>query len=203
MAGSLVVNAQFLSHWHIGTGRGSGYNLDALVEKDANGLPFIPGRTLKGLFRDAFFKLDDWQSKTYTDLLFGTRTNSNAFSRHETESGLLRFSNLELSEKAHLIEQKSLIPHLFQALASTSIDEATGSAKDKSLRMIEVVIPTNLTGSISFIEPIGESEHQCNQRQLMEQEIIAELIAQAATLITHIGANKSRGFGRVSLEVKK
>ncbi len=198
----MEIDAQFLSYWHIGTGRGSGHNLDALVEKDFNGLPYIPGRTIKGLFRDAFFKLDQWQSKEQTDLLFGTRTNNESNTRDETQPGLLRFSNLELLDKAHLIAQNSLIPHIYQALASTAIDENTGSAKDKSLRMIEVVIPTNLTGSISLIEPIGESEHQNNQRQLMEQESIKELIAQAASLITHIGATKNRGFGRVVLEVK-
>lgn len=202
MENSLEINAQFLSYWHIGTGRGSGQNLDALVEKDSNGLPYIPGRTIKGLFRDAFFKLDQWQSKEQTDLLFGTRTNNGSNTRDETQPGLLRFSNLELSEKGYLIKQSSLIPHLYQALASTQIDEKTGSAKDQSLRMIEVVIPTNLTGTVSLLEPIGKSKHQLLQRQFIEQENIKELVTQAASLITHIGANKNRGFGRVALEVK-
>ena len=204
MKGSLIIDAEFLSYWHIGTGRGSGHNLDALVEKDEHRLPFIPGRTLKGLFRDAFYKLDVWQSTQYTDLLFGSRNNnSDEATRNDTHAGLLRFSNLELIKKSHLIEQKSLIPYLYQSLASTAIDEVTGSAKDKSLRMIEVVVPASLSGTVSLLEPIGESEHQNKQRAFLEQENIKALIEQAASLITHIGANKNRGFGRVVLEVKE
>jgi CRISPR/Cas system CSM-associated protein Csm3 (group 7 of RAMP superfamily) len=199
------LTVEFQTYWHIGTGRGSGQNLDALVEKDAHGLPYIPGKTIKGLFRDAMYKLDDWTQQKHTDLLFGVRTDSSEKDRTETQPGLLRFSNVQLVEQAYLSqpENSQLVPHLFQTLASTAIDTETGSAQDKSLRMTEVVIPAQLHGEITFLPPIEASDFVKQQSALLAQpDKIQHLLAQAASLITHIGANKNRGMGRVRLEVK-
>ena len=204
---SYSLTAEFQTYWHIGTGRGSGQNLDALVERDAHGLPYIPGKTIKGLFRDAFYKIDEWQSTQYTDSLFGKRTAEGEQKRDETTPGRLRFGNLNLIERDYLIlhdnsdkqDNKSegkLIPHLFQTQASTAIDEITGSAKEKSLRMIEVVVPVKLEGEIEYLPSIHDEEQQ------VSQEDLAKLLEQSASLITHIGANKNRGMGRVRLEVK-
>lgn len=198
---SYSLKAEFLTYWHIGTGRGSGQNLDALVEKDAHGLPYIPGKTIKGLFRDAFYKMDNWQETKYTDLLFGARTAEDEQARDDTTPGRLRFGNLNLIERDYLIQHDNqsegkLIPHLFQTQASTAIDEKTGSAKEKSLRMIEVVVPAKLEGDIEYLPSIHDKEQQ------MSLEDLTKLLEQAASLITHIGANKNRGMGRVRLEVK-
>ncbi|NCS63300.1 MAG: hypothetical protein CO158_00750 [Piscirickettsiaceae bacterium CG_4_9_14_3_um_filter_43_564] len=201
---SYLLTAEFLTYWHIGTGRGSGQNLDALVEKDAHGLPYVPGKTIKGLFRDAFYKMDHWQSTQYTDFLFGARTAEDKHTRDETTPGRLRFSNLNLIERDYLIQHDNqddkyegkLIPHLFQTQASTAIDEKTGSAKEKSLRMIEVVVPANLEGDIEYLPSIHDKE------QPVSLDDLTKLLEQAASLITHIGANKNRGMGRVRLEVK-
>ena len=43
----------FFSEWHCGSGLSSGSDLDALVIKDKDNFPFIPGKTLKGLIREA------------------------------------------------------------------------------------------------------------------------------------------------------
>lgn len=187
------LKADFQSYWHIGTGRGSGQNLDALVEKDDAGLPYVSGKTLKGLFRDAVYKLDTWQNKKLTDSLFGKRTEDE--SRDETTAGILRFNNLELAEKAYLKQNTSYIPHLFKTHASTTIDFETGTAKEQSLRMIEVVVPMQLTSHISILPGLVETA-------LSDEEVFA-ILQQAASLITHIGANKNRGFGRVNLEVSQ
>jgi CRISPR/Cas system CSM-associated protein Csm3 (group 7 of RAMP superfamily) len=40
-------------YWHSGTGRGSGSHLDALVDTAHDGLPYLSGRHIKGLLRDA------------------------------------------------------------------------------------------------------------------------------------------------------
>lgn len=212
MSKTYTLNAQFQTFWHIGTGRGSGQSLDALVEKDAHGIPYIPGKTLKGLFRDAFYKLDQWHNLNNTNLLFGSRstdestyeTNNEQITSNETTSGILRFSNLELKEKDYLKSQKEkndLIPHLFQVQANTKIDSTTGSAEKSSLRMTEVVIPVQLSGSIQIISPLN-NEQSKKQIAWLEANDVQKLLEQASSLITHIGANKNRGLGRVILEVK-
>ena len=39
----------FFSPWHCGSGTSAGADVDELVVKDKNGMPYIPGKTLKGL----------------------------------------------------------------------------------------------------------------------------------------------------------
>jgi len=191
------LTAEFQTYWHIGTGRGAGQNLDALVEKDEYGLPYLPGKTIKGLFRDAFYKMDAWQSTHHTDPLFGVRTTEGEQTRDDSTPGQLRFGNLHLIERDFIIEKTpSWIPHLYQTQASTAIDERTGTAKDKSLRMIEVVVPVKLEGEIAYLP----STH--NTADALSLDDLTRLLNQAASLITHIGANKNRGMGRVHLEVK-
>ena len=41
------------SYWHPSTGRGQGSDVDALAHRDKDGIPCLPGRTIKGLLRDA------------------------------------------------------------------------------------------------------------------------------------------------------
>lgn len=190
------IHAQFHNYWHIGTGRGSGYHIDALVEKDVHGLPYVPGKTLKGLLRDASYKLNAWGHSMPVEALFGKRGDATDESRNDTSVGALRFSSLELIEKQYLAQNtsdiKSLRNHLFTTLSSTAIDEKTGIAKDKSLRMIEVVVPVTLVGEIELLHDLEE----------LDTTQLKTLLNQAASLITHIGANKTRGFGAVTLEIE-
>ena len=44
---------RFHGYWHPGTGRGDGASADAIVHRDEGALPFLPGRTVKGLLRNA------------------------------------------------------------------------------------------------------------------------------------------------------
>ena len=46
------VDFSILSYWHAGSGQGRSAVSDALVQNDRNGLPFLPGRTVKGLLRE-------------------------------------------------------------------------------------------------------------------------------------------------------
>ena len=43
----------FESDWHVGSGAGIPGHLDSQVLRDGNGLPFVPGKTLTGILRDA------------------------------------------------------------------------------------------------------------------------------------------------------
>src|SRR5882724_73662 len=41
------------SDWHIGAGAGRPGDVDRLVRRDEDELPFVPGKTLTGIWRDA------------------------------------------------------------------------------------------------------------------------------------------------------
>ncbi len=209
----ITLTATFQTYWHIGTGRGAGQGVDALTEKDPNGLPQVSGKMLKGLFRDACYKLETWDTlkKETTNTLFGTRIDSEdtPLSRHETTPGCLHFSALRLPEEdrqALLAEEdnqadlqteaeqqpsKSLIPLLYTTLASTAIDEKTGTAKNKSLRMTQVAVPLTVTGEISLIKDPAP----------FTQEEVQNIIEQCSSLITHLGAHKTRGLGEVQWQI--
>ena len=42
----------FLDYWHLSSGLSAGSKLDSTVTRDENGLPYIPGKTIKGLIRE-------------------------------------------------------------------------------------------------------------------------------------------------------
>ena len=42
----------FLDYWHLGSGLSAGSKLDSTIIKDENGLPYVPGKTIKGLIRE-------------------------------------------------------------------------------------------------------------------------------------------------------
>ena len=50
---NLTLKIQFFSPWHCGSGLSAGADTDALVIKNPQGLPFVPGKTIKGLVREA------------------------------------------------------------------------------------------------------------------------------------------------------
>jgi len=52
---------EFFTDWHCGSGLSSGADLDLLVIKDKDKLPFIPGKTIKGLVREAVEEIHGFQ----------------------------------------------------------------------------------------------------------------------------------------------
>ena len=44
---------KFNSDWHIGSGTGIPGNVDSQVLRDEDGFPYVPGKTLTGILRDA------------------------------------------------------------------------------------------------------------------------------------------------------
>ena len=42
----------FLDYWHLSSGLSAGAKLDSTVTRDENGLPYIPGKTIKGLIKE-------------------------------------------------------------------------------------------------------------------------------------------------------
>ena len=46
---------EFFSEWHCGSGLSAGADIDALAIKDSDGLPYIPGKTLRLLMTMSHF----------------------------------------------------------------------------------------------------------------------------------------------------
>ena len=185
-----------LSYWLAGTGRGSSGSYDEKPLVDEHGIPYIPGKHLKGLLKEG---LRSWESITNTHInanndahtqCFGTDPDSN-----ETASGALRVSSATFEPAIYndLKENKKRISKLFRELSSTAIDE-NGVAKNKSLRTLQVVIPVKLTAKIDW-----ESTSPYANDELKKE--IKNHLEHATAMLPAIGSKRTRGLGRCRISI--
>lgn len=170
---------EFFSNWHCGSGLAAGADVDALVIKDNKGLPYVPGRTIKGLLREAASILSD--DKEIVNIVFGVSGD-----KEDHKAGMTFFGNatLPLDEYRYIVEQ-GLASHLYQTFASTRIDE-NGIAKDNTLRKIETVIPCKLEGEILNVPDGAEN-----------------MLEDAMHYIKRMGTGRNRGYGRCRISIRK
>src|SRR5450432_381037 len=75
------VRVRMLSDWIVGTGEGRVGDVDATVRRDADGLPFVPAKTLIGIWRDACEQVAGWLDgsgggapwQAWVDWIFGSQ----------------------------------------------------------------------------------------------------------------------------------
>lgn len=190
-----TLQIEIRSDWHPGTGRGSGFHLDALTHEGADGLPRLPGRTLKGLLRDALYRAEAWGWPEVpagsTKALFGARADQDG----ETTTGLLRVADATLPEEvaAYLASEagKALVPNLYRERFSTAIDPETGVAAGRSLRGMRVVVPLTLFAPVAEVPGVTA---------------VADWRKRLGTvlpLVDAVGAQRTRGLGRAVLRWKE
>jgi CRISPR/Cas system CSM-associated protein Csm3 (group 7 of RAMP superfamily) len=169
---------EFLTYWHVGSGLSGGANADTLVLKNSDGFPFIPGKTIKGLFRHAALEIRSLNpkmiSQEFLDGVFGT-------SDSEIIADNRFFSDLVLSKSFvdQLVSNSDFKQDsIFEIISSTRIDE-NGQAEDGSLRQMEVTVPLTLFGSIHHFKKDHENE-----------------LNLCAKWIKQLGLNRTRGLGK-------
>lgn len=165
---------EFFSNWHCGSGLAAGADVDALVVKDRDGLPYVPGRTIKGLLREAATLLGYKENDIIK--VFGKS------GERDNQAGQASFRNATIGNKEREEIQKcQTAPYLYQTFAATAIDDF-GIAKDNSLRKIETVIPCVVYGTIDDLSADNE-----------------EMIKQAMKYVKRMGTGRTRGYGRCCL----
>lgn len=182
---NIIYKIVFHTDWHCGSGLAAGADVDALVVKDKNEMPFVPGKTIKGLVREAVEEIRELQGSTnFTDLreAFGFFEKD----KEEMEKGSMFFTNATLNEKEYeAIVSNDAARFMYRDIASTAIDN-DGIAKEHSLRKMEVVVPCALHGEI-----------------LNVPEEIADEIIQSFGFIKRMGQNRNRGLGRCTITGRK
>ncbi len=179
---------RLLGYWHMGSGLGEGPNLDAVVIKTPGKLPFIPGRTVKGLLREGTLVAEEAGALPpgTTDRLFGGGDRGDRFG---TIPGELSFSSaglgagMEVWAEAEKNEKQRQL--LYRSLASTALS-SRGLAADNTLRRIEVAIPLTL-----LAEATGPKDDWISTLQT------------AARLVRQLGSHRHRGLGRVEISVEE
>lgn len=181
--------------------------VDRDVAFDDMGLPILPGRRLKGLWREAYRDVADaWQQCGQTpalvDQIFGISGQG-----PDNGSASVYVANAELKEAPSLKEwlqylqhhkiQKlhadDVLHHYTTVRAQTAIDRRTGAAEENTLRLTRT-----LKSNLIFYAPVRFMETPT-------QELINALALGAAAL-RHMGTARTRGLGKVKcrlLELKK
>lgn len=173
----------FLTYWAVGSGKGGGLAADNLVLKE-KGLPIIPGKSLKGLIRQAYRELGA------SDLikLFGHEKKTNDEDKTTAnEVGLLHFGSarLPLELRTVLENDKFLASELYHSRTSTALEKGTKQAVENSLRKMEVCIPLTLEAEVEVAADF--SPH-------------LEDFKKALKGVRHLGEKRFRGLGRCQLD---
>jgi len=192
----VLLKIKLLSHWSAGSGRSRGADADELVIKDKYGLPYLPGRTVKGLLREAMQTCEDAGQvpEGTTHYLFGTPSIQG--NPAGSKPGMLQFRNATLpaeeknylKNKVHSVDN-NLIDAMYDIISFTKLDDE-GIAQDKTLRTIELTIPLELETKISWKGPAADPNW-------------ISYLQKACTLLRGLGAHRNRGFGRCLVTIQK
>lgn len=202
-----LLKFQLSSYWHIGSGVGGDAVADSVVQRDAHGLPTIPGRTIKGLLRDAMSLASlsgrvapERVAKWFGSPLPGHDGASSddhevllEDARFATEEGVLWFGSAQLPESwrkwaGSLDDPRSepALRSLYTHLASTAIDQE-GVARDHTLRVVEVTVPMDLEAEV-----LGPDDAAW----------VADLEA-CLPILRSLGSRRNRGLGRVGVRLEE
>lgn len=168
----------FYSQWHCGSGTSAGADVDALVIKDKSDMPYIPGKTLKGLVREAVDNLVQYEGKTGEI----QAVLDEAFGVEGKVTGCLHFSNATLAEKEYdAIVGNEAQEYLYNKVSTTAIGD-DGTVVEHSLRSMETVVPCTLYARMTGVPAE-----------------LRETIARALGLIKRLGQKRNRGLGRCDI----
>ena len=186
----IQIKIEFHSPWHCGSGLAAGSDIDALVITDRAGMPFVPGKTIKGLVRQAVEEYieysniarDEKNGKTIAERvrnMFGEESSSDDV----RACGTAHFSDANFAEHEYhaIAAQSELKAHLFNKVTSTAIDD-NGIARDHSLRSLQTVVPCTLYADISHVDAD-----------------IADIVVKSLGMIKHMGQKRHRGLGRCTI----
>ena len=189
---------KFYSDWHCGSGLSSGADSDLLVIKDKDGFPFIPGKTIKGLVREAVEEINELSVKKFNDEI---KTVFGVFDANEKAiQGCCFFTNATIKDGlADVINKSKLQEHLYRSISSTAIDE-NGVADAHSLRTMEVTIPCELIGNILDIpDNYFIEDENGDVREIAGK--FGEVLVNGLKFIKRLGQNRNRGLGRCLFEI--
>lgn len=167
---------EFYSQWHCGSGLSAGADVDALVVKDKDDMPYVPGKTIKGLVREAVENLIQFTRANKSGLI------DKAFGKEGKTTGCAHFGNAKLDrDEYNAIVNANAAQFLYNKVTTTAISKE-GTAQEHSLRSIETVVPCTLYGEITGVP-----------------EELTDDIIRSFGLIKRIGHKRTRGLGRCDI----
>jgi len=181
----------FYSYWRIGTGLGGG-SKDNILMKDDDKLPVIPGKTLKGLIRDAYNELGLEKNEDKEIELFGQELadKPGAITKEDLHEGKLYFGSATLPEDEinYLKQNPVLIPGLYDTITTTRLDDDKQN-EDSALIKSEVCIPLTLEAEI-----LPKGNYQISDEDKAN-------LTKALQILRLMGEKRYRGLGRCKIDI--
>ena len=213
MSNALTPQSQFLatlkltSDWHIGLGAGRPGEVDRLVQRDHDGLPFIPAKTLTGIWRDTCetvaLGLDNGQVggwSAWVMYLFGeqpaiatsAQVQANA---HEPKAAALSIRAAYFSDsfKGAIASNPPLLAAVTFIKPGIAIEAGTGCAKENFLRFEEMARAGATLQADCELSLAGLT--------LEQQQAAYGLLVVSTRMMTRLGGKRRRGAGGCTLSL--
>lgn len=194
------IRIQLLSETTFGRGDGVAGIIDREVEQDADGMPYLRGRTLKGLLCEEADNMiatisDESVQKQWlavADRLFGQpgSTLDTQSAMHIGDACLPEDFRRVVSAAVELkqITQTEVVNSLTTVRRQTAIDEKSGIAAEGSLRSFRVIL----------------RKQKFSANLLFHQQPIPEMLALlqvSALALRRTGSSRNRGLGHVQCQL--
>lgn len=186
------ITISFLSDWHTGSGLGDGAIADSILNRDVNGVPYLPGRSIKGALREGAWRLGQCRTDLakMPDYLWGTHSQahvSNSPGKITVGSGQLPQDIYNWLAACPPETRRQYVADM------TMLRRQTALGKDKmvephSLRTIECGIPGVFFQSFVTIDAPA-----------LDQEWLGKYFAAVCAAVKSMGADRARGLGACSI----
>lgn len=184
----IAIRIEFISDWHVGSGLGSGPVADSILTRDINGLPFIPGRAVKGALREGAWRLALCRKDLadLVDVLWGTAS----LERVSNRPGKLAVDSARLPRDiaawllAQDVETRSQYVGDMTMIRYLTALGPNRMVRPQSLRAIECGIPGLFFESQIAIDAPG-----------LARDWLAAYFAAVCAAVKSIGADRARGLG--------
>uniref|UniRef100_A0ACD5GWT4 RAMP superfamily CRISPR-associated protein n=1 Tax=Desertifilum tharense IPPAS B-1220 TaxID=1781255 RepID=A0ACD5GWT4_9CYAN len=198
---SFIITIHMASDWHVGSGTGRG-EIDSEVQRDTDGLPYIPAKTLTGILRDGCeqvaLALDNGGERgkwhNWVNFLFGDQpTLAQDSIEIEPCPAVLSIRSAYLCKE--LQNALKARPKLKDAIAfikpGVTIDCETGSTKPNFLRFEEVVrmdaVLTSKNCTLDFDGYLNITDEQ--------KKMAFALLVAGTKMVERLGGKRRRGNG--------
>ena len=186
-------------------GDGVAGEVDSEVQHDHYGIPYMSGKTLKGLLSASCAEvISALQQSGAKDLGRWKESAGRLLGRpgsKATQSGLLHVGDarfpLDLREAImqDTVSPDEILESLTTLRRQTAMNNETGAPKDESLRTIRAILRENIFASrLDFAPPLNGKpiDDEEEQRDLT-------LLAACAKALRRAGAHRNRGLGKITV----
>lgn len=183
----------FFSYWLCSAGMSPIIGNKAMAVKDADGLPYVPGRTLKVILRDSFKKMIKWKfSEQYYKQYILSDSLIDLFGDTKLRAGTAHFSDATLpeEERSYIIAtdtQRFLFSEASHLRIQDDIEKGPSVAEYKT----EVVIPCTLKGSIYI------------PKDTRNMSDVIDVFKDSFGFVKRIGLHHNIGYGRCQMKMKE